>query len=46
MPAEVAEAFDPYEGDLSRAGLQDEIITLDVLPQTVRLSRVVTLFGS
>lgn len=39
MPAEVAESFDPFESDLSRAWLQDEIITPDVLPQTVRLPR-------
>ncbi|MCB0269042.1 MAG: sugar hydrolase [Calditrichaeota bacterium] len=39
VPSEIAEPFDPYSGSLSRAWLQDEIITVDELPQTVRLSR-------
>ncbi len=39
VPAEMATLFDPYRGALSRAWLQDEILTLDTLPQTVRLPR-------
>lgn len=38
-PAETGESFDPYHGTLSRSWLQDEIITVDVLPQTIRLPR-------
>lgn len=38
VPAEVAEPFDPYTGELSRAWLQDETVTLDE-PQAVRLPR-------
>jgi hypothetical protein len=36
---EVAEPFDPYNGTLSRAWLQDEVINIDVLPSTVELPR-------
>jgi hypothetical protein len=36
---EVAEPFDPYKGGLSRAWLQDEIINIDVLPNTIELPR-------
>jgi alpha-L-rhamnosidase len=32
VPSEIGEPFDPYEGQLSRSWLQDEIITLDDLP--------------
>lgn len=32
VPSEIGESFDPYEGQLSRSWLQDEIITLDDLP--------------
>jgi alpha-L-rhamnosidase len=39
IPSEIAEPFDPYTGSLSRAWLQDEIITLEQLPQTVKLTR-------
>ncbi|MGE5611630.1 MAG: sugar hydrolase [Bacillota bacterium] len=39
VPAELAEPFDPYPGQLSRAWLQDETLNLDVLPATVRLPR-------
>ena len=37
--AEVAEPFDPYPGTLSRSWLQDEIVTIDVLPATIILPR-------
>jgi len=39
VPAEVAEPFDSYTGWLSRSWLQDEIVNIDVVPQTVRLPR-------
>jgi len=39
VPAEVAEPFDFYKGELSRAWLQDEVINVDVLPATLRLPR-------
>jgi hypothetical protein len=39
IPAEVAEPFDPYKGELSRAWLQDELINIDVLPSVVELPR-------
>ena len=39
VPAEVCEQFDPFKGTLSRAWLQDEVITLDTLPQTIHLPR-------
>lgn len=38
-PAEVAEPFDPYTGGLTRAWLQDEVVNLDEVPQTVTLPR-------
>ena len=38
-PVEIAEPHDPYKGSLSRAWLQDEEVTLDVLPATVHLPR-------
>ncbi|HEY3376533.1 MAG TPA: sugar hydrolase [Armatimonadota bacterium] len=38
-PAEVAEPFDPYRGNLSRAWLQDEVINLDELPHAMQLPR-------
>lgn len=40
--AEIAEPFDPFDhsrGGLSRSWLQDEIINVDVLPQTLTLPR-------
>ena len=37
--AEVAEPFDPYQGGLTRAWLQDETVNIDEVPQTVRLPR-------
>jgi hypothetical protein len=39
VPVEVVEPHDPYKGSLSRAWLQDETVTLDVLPATVNLPR-------
>ena len=42
VPAEVAEPFDPYDhrkGTLSRSWLQDEVINIDLLPQTLTLPR-------
>jgi alpha-L-rhamnosidase len=39
VPSELATPFDPYEGTLSRAWLQDEIVTLTELPATMRLPR-------
>ncbi len=39
MPVEVAEPHDPYSGQLSRAWLQDEAVTVDVLPAQVQLQR-------
>ncbi len=39
MPAELGEPFDPYQGSLSRAWLQDEIVTLQYTPYTVTIPR-------
>lgn len=39
MPAELGEPFDPYHGSLSRAWLQDEIVTLPYTPYTVTIPR-------
>lgn len=39
MPCEIGEDFDTYDGWLSRAWLQDELINVDVLPSVVRLPR-------
>ncbi|MDD3107790.1 MAG: glycoside hydrolase [Alistipes sp.] len=39
MPAELNTPFDPYPGGLSRAWLQDEIVSLMRLPETLTLSR-------
>lgn len=39
VPAELAVPFDPYTGDLSRAWLQDEIITVMDIPATVQIPR-------
>jgi hypothetical protein len=39
VPAETAEPFNPYPGELSRAWLQDEVVNVDVLPCTLRLPR-------
>ena len=39
VPAELNTPFEPYTGSLSRAWLQDEIITVMRLPQTVTIER-------
>ncbi|UCH66286.1 MAG: hypothetical protein JSW63_03920 [Ignavibacterium sp.] len=39
IPAELVEDIEPYSGTLSRAWFQDEIVTLEYLPQTVKFSR-------
>ena len=39
VPAEVAEPFDPYAGELTRAWLQDEVLNVDDVPQMVTLPR-------
>ena len=39
VPAELATPFDPYPGDLSRAWLQDEVVTVMHIPSTVTLER-------
>ena len=39
LPAEVMTPFDPYTGSLSRAWLQDEVITLMRLPEEVKIPR-------
>ncbi len=39
VPSELNTPFDPYTGSLSRAWLQDEIITVMRLPQTVTVER-------
>ncbi len=39
VPAEAVTPFDPYEGTLSRAWLQDEIITVTELPSTITVPR-------
>ncbi|MDP9077844.1 MAG: glycoside hydrolase [Bacteroidota bacterium] len=39
VPAELAMPFDPYPGGLSRAWLQDETVTVSVLPATVTVPR-------
>lgn len=39
VPAELAVPFDPYNGAISRAWLQDEIITVMNIPATITLER-------
>ena len=39
VPSELATPFDPYPGTLSRAWLQDEIVTVMDMPATVTISR-------
>jgi alpha-L-rhamnosidase len=39
VPGDVAEPFHPYRGQLSSAWLPEEIITIDFLPQKVRMPR-------
>jgi len=36
---EVVEPYDPYQGQLSRAWLQDEVINIDTIPTTIKLPR-------
>jgi hypothetical protein len=42
VPSELAVPFDPYPGELSRAWLQDEIITIMSIPEKVKLERRVS----
>ena len=39
LPAEVMTPFDPYTGSLSRAWLQDEVVTIMRLPDEVKIPR-------
>lgn len=39
MPCEIGEDFEQYNGWLSRSWLQDEIVTIDILPGTLKLPR-------
>jgi alpha-L-rhamnosidase len=39
VPAELATPFDPYPGSLSRAWLQDEVITVTELPARITIPR-------
>jgi alpha-L-rhamnosidase len=39
VPSELVTPFDPYPGSLSRAWLQDETITVTVLPATITIPR-------
>jgi alpha-L-rhamnosidase len=39
VPSELATPFDPYPGGLSRAWLQDEIITVSDVPSTIAIPR-------
>lgn len=39
VPTDVAESFEPYEGWLSSAWLPVEVVTIDDLPQQVRIPR-------
>lgn len=39
VPSELATAFDPYTGGLSRAWLQDEIITVSDIPSIITVPR-------
>jgi hypothetical protein len=39
VPSEIATPFDPYPGHLSRAWLQDETVTVSVLPATITIPR-------
>ncbi len=42
VPSEVSVPFEPYKGDLSRAWLQDEIITISEMPSEFTLARRVS----
>jgi len=39
VPSELATPFDPYPGSLSRAWLQDEIVTVNEIPATITIPR-------
>lgn len=39
VPAELSVPFDPYNGGISRAWLQDEIITVMTIPATINMER-------
>lgn len=39
VPSEVATPFDPYKGGLSRAWLQDEVVTITEIPSEVKIDR-------
>lgn len=39
VPAELATPFDPYPGGLSRAWLQDEVVTVSDIPATITIPR-------
>lgn len=39
VPSELATPFDPYQGQLSRAWLQDEIVTVSEVPTTITIPR-------
>lgn len=39
VPSELATPFDPYKGGLSRAWLQDEVVTVMDIPETVSVAR-------
>ena len=39
VPSELATPFDPYPGQLSRAWLQDEVITVSEVPSTITIPR-------
>ncbi|MDN3547715.1 glycoside hydrolase [Mucilaginibacter aquaedulcis] len=39
VPSELALPFDPYKGELSRAWLQDEIVTVTTIPSPVTIPR-------
>lgn len=39
VPSELATPFDPYPGQLSRAWLQDEIVTISEVPTTITVPR-------
>jgi hypothetical protein len=42
VPAEVMTPFDPYDGGLSRAWLQDEVVTVMNVPATITIDRRVS----
>ena len=39
VPSEIAAPFEPYTGTLSRAWLQDEVVTVMTLPDTITIPR-------